>query len=197
MIIKNALTYPDGKLMDINISNGMVSEYGDGEIIDAQKHLVIPSFSELHIHLDSAFISRSGIINKSGTLEEGIKLWDDYKLHKLNAEDVHSRVINAIRLLAKNGVTRIRTNVDVSDPELTALKEILKIKKEVNDVDIQVTAFPQHGIYTEKQNIELLEKSLEMGADNVGLAPHLENTYEDGIRSVKTAFDLAEKYQKI
>ncbi|WMT54821.1 MULTISPECIES: amidohydrolase family protein [unclassified Acidiplasma] len=196
MIIKNALTYPDGKLMDINISNGMVSEYGDGEIIDAQKHLVIPSFSELHIHLDSAFISRSGIINKSGTLEEGIKLWDDYKLHKLNAEDVHSRVINAIRLLAKNGVTRIRTNVDVSDPELTALKEILKIKKEVNDVDIQVTAFPQHGIYTEKQNIELLEKSLEMGADNVGLAPHLENTYEDGIRSVKTAFDLAEKYQK-
>jgi cytosine deaminase len=63
-------------------------------------------------------------------------------------------------------------------------------------MDIQVTAFPQDGIMTDPQNRELLERSVEFGADNVGMIPHHEFTREDGVRSVEFAFDLAEKYGK-
>ncbi len=106
------------------------------------------------------------------------------------------RVLAALNLLKSNGITAVRTNIDVSDENLTALKEMLKIRDEYNDVDIQITAFPQHGMYTGRNNLELLEHALELGADNVGLAPHLEDTHEEGIKSVITAYDLAEKYNK-
>lgn len=197
MIIKNCRTYPFNDIRDIMIKDGIVSNTSDDDIIiDAQKNIVIPSFSELHIHLDSVFILNDDIENKSGTLEEGISLWDKYKEEKLNSMELRSRVIRAINLLESNGITRIRTNVDVSDPTLKALKEMLKLKVEIKDIDLQVTAFPQHGILTNPENMELLERSLELGADNVGLAPHLEDTYEEGVKSVKIAYNLAEKYRR-
>lgn len=197
MIIKNAMTFPEYRMIDINIEDGKVVMAADNsDVMDAGGNIVLPSFSELHIHMDSIFISDLGPVNESGTLEEGIAIWDEYKNKRLNASELRKRVNRGIKLLLLNGVTRIRTNVDVSDHKLTALKEMIRIKNESKDVDIQITAFPQHGIYSEKENLELLEKSLEMGADNVGLAPHLEDTTEEGIRSVKTAFDLAEKYNK-
>ncbi len=197
MIIKNCRTYIDNKIIDIKIDNGIVSSNSnDGKIIDAKNNIVIPSFSELHIHLDSVFILDDNIINNSGTLEEGIALWDNYKKTKLNGNEMNKRVNKAINLLLKNGVTRIRTNIDISDPNLTALKEMLKIKDQRKDVNINITAFPQHGILTDTINLELLEKALELGADNVGIAPHLEDTYEEGIKSIKIGYDLAEKYNK-
>ncbi len=76
MIIKNCLLYPENKVKDIIISDGLVSAENAGGIeIDAKNCIVLPSFSELHIHLDSVFILNSFIENKSGTLEEGIDLW--------------------------------------------------------------------------------------------------------------------------
>ncbi|MEM0140225.1 MAG: amidohydrolase family protein [Ferroplasma sp.] len=197
MIIKNCKTYPENRIIDINIEDGKVSNSNkDDNAIDAGNCMVIPSFSELHIHLDSVFILNDDIINNSGTLEEGIALWDRYRNNSLNSNELHNRVIKAINLLLSNGITRIRTNIDVSDPNLIALKEMVKLKHEIKDVDLQVTAFPQHGMYTDENNLELLEKSIELGADNVGLAPHLEDTREDGIKSVLTAYDLAEKYDR-
>ena len=197
MIIKNARTFPGNKVIDIIIDRGKVSNTAtDDFTVDAGKNIVMPSFSELHIHLDSVFIMGPTMINRSGTLEEGISLWDEYKKHSLNANELNIRARKALKLLLSNGVTRVRTNVDVSDPALTALKELIKIKKEFTDIDLQITAFPQHGIYTDNTNMELLEKAIELGADNVGLAPHLEDTFEDGVKSVKTAYDLAEKYHR-
>jgi len=62
--------------------------------------------------------------------------------------------------------------------------------------EIQITAFPQDGIYTDKGNDEILSKAIEEGADNVGLIPHNEITREDGVKSIKFAFELAREYNK-
>ena len=70
-------------------------------------------------------------------------------------------------------------------------------RKEFRDlIHIQVTSFPQDGIRTDPENLERLEKSLELGADNVGMIPHNEWTREDGVRSIEDAFHLAKKYDK-
>ncbi|MDY5976558.1 MAG: amidohydrolase family protein, partial [Anaerovoracaceae bacterium] len=44
---------------------------------------------------------------------------------------------------------------------------------------------------------DLLRKSLEMGADVVGGAPHLEYTREDGVREVETVYDLAQEFGRL
>ena len=58
------------------------------------------------------------------------------------------RATLAVKWELAHGVTRIRSHVDVCDPELTAVKALLEVKKEFAGlVDIQLVAFPQDGIY--------------------------------------------------
>ncbi|ARM75375.1 amidohydrolase family protein [Acidianus manzaensis] len=195
MLIKNAKV--NEKIVSICIENGKISclncECPTDEVIDAENHLVIPPYFNMHFHLDSVFLP---ISNKSGTLWEGIQIWKEVK-GKLSEEDVIKRALTAVKLMVSQGTLWIKTHVDVTEKSLTLLKALLKVKEMTKDiVEIQITAFPQDGIYTEKGNDELLRKAIEQGADNVGLIPHNEITREDGVKSIKFAFDLAKEYNK-
>jgi len=196
MLIKNAKLL-DGRIVNIYVENGVISCFNckssDDEVIDAENHLVIPPYFNMHFHLDSVFLP---VVNRSGTLWEGIRIWREVK-GKLAEEDVTKRAVTAVKLMVSQGTLWIRTHVDVTEKSLTLLKALLKVKEEVKDIaEIQITAFPQDGIFTDKGNDELLRKAVELGADNVGMIPHNEITREDGVRSVKFAFDLAKEYNK-
>src|SRR5699024_972631 len=89
-------------------------------------------------------------------------------------------------------------HVDVTDPKLLALKALLEVKEEIAPyLDLQLVAFPQEGILSYPNGKELLEESLKMGADVVGGIPHYEFSREYGVESMKIAFDLAEKYDRL
>jgi len=103
----------------------------------------------------------------------------------------------AVEMCALYGTTFIRTHADTTEEDLISVKALLEAKKRLVDLcDIQITAFPQDGIITEKGNAELLERAVELGADCVGAIPHNEYTREDGVESIKVAFDLAQKYDR-
>ncbi|MDD3396341.1 MAG: amidohydrolase family protein, partial [Acidaminococcaceae bacterium] len=90
------------------------------------------------------------------------------------------------------------THVDVTDPKLTALKAMLELRDEVKETcDLQIIAFPQEGMYAYPGGDELVEEACKMGVDLVGAIPHFEFTREDGVKSVKKAFELAVKYNKM
>lgn len=94
--------------------------------------------------------------------------------------------------------SRCLTCKNVTDPNLTALKAILEVKENFKDmVDVQIVAFPQEGIVSFKNGEEIMEEALKMGADVVGAIPHYEFARDMGVESVKIAFDLAEKYNKL
>ncbi|MGV8520869.1 cytosine deaminase, partial [Pseudomonas aeruginosa] len=68
-----------------------------------------------------------------------------------------------------NGAQHVRSLVDASDPTLTALKAMLEVRGEVAPwVDLQIVAFPQEGILSYPNGLELLEESLRLVADVVG-----------------------------
>jgi len=118
----------------------------------------------------------------------------EYK-KSLSKDEVKERAKKAVEWMVVQGITMIRTHADVTESKLEGLKALLELREEMRElVDIQVTAFPQDGILTDKGNLELLEKAMEMGADNVGMIPHNEMTREDGVKSVSLAFELAQKY---
>ncbi|BCU70344.1 amidohydrolase family protein [Stygiolobus caldivivus] len=185
-----------GDVVDIGIDDKKIVCLGEcrgEEIIDADKKLVLPPYFNMHFHLDSVFLQSK---NKSGTLWEGIQIWRDIK-EKLTEDDVIKRALVAVKLMVAYGTLWIRTHVDVTEKELRLLKAILKVKEQVKEIaDIQVTAFPQDGVYTDKGNDELLYKSVEIGADNVGMIPHNELTREDGVKSVELAFKIAKEFNK-
>lgn len=163
--------------------------------LDGEQGLVIPPFIEPHIHLDTTQTAGEPSWNLSGTLFEGIERWAERKA-LLTHEDVKQRAIHTLKWQIANGIQFVRTHVDVSDPNLVALKAMLEVREEMTAwVELQIVAFPQEGILSYPNGKALLEEALQLGADVIGAIPHFEFTREYGVESLHYVFDLAEKYQ--
>ncbi|HWJ77979.1 MAG TPA: cytosine deaminase [Niallia sp.] len=204
MIIKNAKLRGKDGLWHLFIEDGKFKKIAqtlekedENKVIDVSGALVLPPFIEPHIHLDTTLTAGEPEWNKSGTLFEGIQRWAQRK-ESLTTEDVKTRAKTALKWQIAQGIQHVRTHVDVTDPDLTALKALLEVKAEMASyVDIQLVAFPQEGILSYPNGEKLLEEALKMGADVVGGIPHFEFTREYGVDSLKIAFDLAEKYDRM
>ncbi|ARK30157.1 cytosine deaminase [Halalkalibacter krulwichiae] len=203
MLVKNAKLRGREGLWQIVIKNNQIEaisenvEGYEGEVLDLEGCLVLPPFVEPHIHLDTTLTAGEPEWNKSGTLFEGIQRWSERK-QSLTKEDVKSRAKKALTWQIGQGIQHVRTHVDVTDPSLIALEALLEVKEEMaSHVNLQIVAFPQEGILSYPNGEELLEESLRMGADVVGGIPHYEFTREYGVESMKKAFALAEKYDRL
>jgi cytosine/creatinine deaminase len=204
-VFKNAKLKQQSTLYDIWVEEGRIydivpagSIQMEAEENDLNAKLVCEPFVESHIHLDYVYTAEiPKEATGTGTLFEAIEKWSDAK-NILTVQDIKERAYLGIKAEMRNGVQFIRTHVDVTDPNLTALKALLEVKEEVKDkLFLQLIAFPQEGYYAYKGGAELVEEALRMGADVVGGIPHYEFTKELGEKSVKKAFELAEKYDKL
>jgi cytosine/creatinine deaminase len=72
--------------------------------------------------------------------------------------------------LIANGTTRVRSHVDIdNDVRLANLEAVLSVREAFRDwIDIQLVAFPQSGVTTEKGASDLLASALMAGADLIG-----------------------------
>ncbi|MBR0597153.1 cytosine deaminase [Sinanaerobacter chloroacetimidivorans] len=204
LLIKNAKLRDRDGFKSILIENGKISKITDelqgnyDEVIDAMGNLVIPPFVDPHVHMDAVLsagdLSRP---NKSGTLLEAIDIWGERKPF-LTKDILKENAWEVVKWYVANGVLRVRTHADCSDPTLLTVESLLEIKEEAKDlIDIQVVAFPQDGIFTKPDGEALLRKALEMGADVVGGAPHIEYTREDGVRDVECVYRFAEEFDRL
>lgn len=101
-------------------------------------------------------------------------------------------------MYAEHGIQYIRTHVDVTDPELVAMKAMIELREELKDImKIQIVAFPQEGILSFPNGKELLREAVEMGADAVGAIPHYEFTREYSVESLDYALRLAADNDKL
>jgi len=203
LIIRNAKLRNSKSLVDIAIKDGVFQKIGKSlrlkatKEINAHGKLVSPPFVESHVHLDSALSVGKPRFNQSGTLLEGIEIWSEFK-QDFTKEEIKNNARTVIKWLIANGVLRIRTHTDSTEPNLMTMEAILELKEEMREyVDIQVVAFPQDGIFSHQGMDELLIESLKMGADVVGGLPQVELTREDGIKSIEYIFNIAEKHHKL
>jgi cytosine deaminase len=200
----NAVIYGQNGANEILIENGVIRSIGKNlgsadETIDLGGKLVIAPYVDPHLHLDYVYtlseFEKTGA--GSGTLFEAIEMWPKFK-ENLTIEGAKRRAIKAIKDEVSQGVQYIRTHIDVTDPNFTALKAMLELRDELKDiVDIQIVAFPQEGMYTYKGGRDLVEEALRIGADAVGGIPHYEPAREFGEKSHHDIVELAVKYDKL
>ena len=193
-----------GDAVDVEIRDGRIERVvpaGEGDPegfpadrrTDAGGRLVTPPLIEPHVHLDATGTAGDPSWNDTGTLAEGIEVWASYK-DDIGVNDVLDRATRTVEWYAAHGVTRIRTHADTTEPSLTTVEALLRLKREVSDlVDLQVVGFPQDGILTDPTHEDLLREAVEMGVDIVGGIPHNEYTREDGVESVEIACNIAER----
>src|SRR5699024_2502449 len=100
--------------------------------------------------------------------------------------------------LIANGVLRVRAHIDTTEPNLLTVKALLEVQQEMSSlIDLQIVAFPQDGIFTNKGMDKLLEDAVKLGVDVIGGIPQVELPREDGILQIERIFQLAKQYDKL
>jgi cytosine deaminase len=197
-LILTGATLPDGRTgQDIAIKDGRIVEIRPAiaveamETIDATGRLVSPPFVDAHFHMDATLSLGLPRLNRSGTLLEGIALWNELK-PLLTHEAVVDRALAYCDLAVSQGIGAIRSHVDICDDRLLGVDALLEVKQRVADyLDLQLVAFPQDGYYRDPTAAANLERALDRGIEVVGGIPHFERTMVDGAASVRALCELA------
>jgi cytosine deaminase len=200
LVIHQARHDRTGALIDVGIRDGLIAAVEPGGIgpgarhVDAGGRMVSPALIESHFHLENALLW-DGVVNQSGTLEEAIRLYAAIK-RDLTPDDIMRRASLALRAAITNGVLWIRCHVDIDRVAgLHILQAILPVRERFKDlIDVQVIAFPQHGMARDPEVVDLMWAAMETGADLVGGMPHGERTMDDAARQIEIAFEIAKHY---
>ncbi len=199
LLIKHANLPDDRKNLDIAIKDKKIVAIERDIVadatnsIDATDKLVSPGHVDSHFHLDATLTLGQPRFNESGTLLEGIQLWDELKPH-LTIEHIKKRARKLCHWAIANGCLAIRSHVDISDDRLLAVEALLELQKEMKDwIDIQLVAFPQNGYLRYKNSIQNLDRALKKGVEVVGGIPHFERTMNEGSQSIKLLCEIAAK----
>ena len=200
LVLRNARLLGRDGPVDLAAADGRWTAIGPGldadaaRSIDCDGRLVTAPLVDCHLHLDASLTAGTPRWNESGTLIEGIHVWGELK-PSLTEDDVVRRARQIVRWSAANGTLFIRAHADVSGSNEAMVRGLLRVRDEVADLcTIQVTAFPQDGIFAREGDEERLERAIRLGVDCVGGIPHYEPTAELGLREVHRVFELAKAH---
>jgi len=171
-------------------------EFDSANVIDAEARLVTAPLVDCHLHLDASLTAGRPRFNETGTLIEGIEVWGELK-PTLIEQDVFDRASEIVHWSAAQGTLWIRAHADVSGENDAMVRGLLRVRDELADLcTIQVTAFPQDGLYAHEGDERRLEQAIRLGVDCVGGIPHYEPTAELGLREVHRVFELARAHSR-
>lgn len=188
-------------VMDLGIEKGIITYLAEHsllppeakQIIAANGNILLPGLVESHIHLDKALLLDQ-MKSEASTLQEAIS--ETYKLKSgYTKQDMRERAIRIIRSSIAAGVTVMRCQVELdSILEFKAMELMLELKEELRDqIDLQLVAFPQEGIFRQPGTDALMIQSLIRGADVVGGITYNDSDLNEHLHFI---FGLADKYNK-
>ncbi|WP_051475689.1 amidohydrolase family protein [Bacillus sp. J37] len=179
------------------ISKLSISDVTEQNAIDVEGRFLLPSFIDIHTHLDKAF-SLTSVPNRSGTLQEAIRNYSE-KAASFSEHEIKARVRKAALQSLSYGTTHIRTHVnfelDMNEKlALSHLQAVLEVREELRSIiSIQVVPMFSYLSSRPKKQIDIIEEAVSFGVDGIGGAPHLSpNSMED----IDFIFQLAEKFGK-
>ncbi|MFN0304626.1 MAG: amidohydrolase family protein [Burkholderiales bacterium] len=199
LVLRNLRPWGEAGTRDLAVIGGRLAAVSPGmsadRTIDAAGRLAIPGFIEPHIHLDKALILDSVRPNVSGTLTEAIEIiWE--RKRRYEVDEIAERAGRVIEAAISNGVTYIRTHVDVDNiGGLRPIEGVAKARERYRHAaTIQIVAFPQEGILRNAGTEKLMWEAMERGADVVGGMPFNEDSRDASVRHIEIAFQIAKRF---
>lgn len=191
-----------GPLSDVLLADGKISDVLSHDpqrhadtIIDGRGRLLVPSFSDVHVHLDS---TRIGLPFREHTGGPGVwaMVMNDRKNWRNAEVPLQERVRNTLASMIARGTTRVRSYAQIDvDCGLERFEAVLAAKEHFRDqADVEIIAFPQAGLLREAGTPALMEEALKSGATVMGgIDPCTLD--RDPVEHLNIVFGLAEKYQ--
>ena len=198
LTIHNALHDKTLEKIHVGVQNGKIVQVSLDDIspgektIDAQGAMISPALIEPHFHIENSLIWDTDNLNQSGTLREAIDIYADIKV-KLTPEDILQRASQTIHEAIAHGTLWMRNHVDIDQyAKLDLLHAVVAAREKFKGVfDLQLIAFPQHGLARNPESVDLMWQAMENGATLVGGIPHHEKNMEDGARQIEIIFEIA------
>jgi cytosine/creatinine deaminase len=197
LVLRNArLSSDEARVVEIGVASGKIAAIApkldtSAQTIDAGGRLVVPGFVESHIHLDKSHIFERAT-PETERMAYAVKRTAAVK-RAFTVEDVAARARRTLDMAVAQGVTRMRTHVEV-DPGI-GLRGWEGIKPLVDEyrwaIDIELCVFPQEGLTNNPGTDELMLAGLRDGARVVGAAPGYDSDHPGQIRRI---FELARDF---
>ncbi|MFB7737714.1 amidohydrolase [Streptomyces sp. NPDC056112] len=166
-----------------------------GEVVEGRGRLLLPSFSDVHVHLDS---TRIGLPFRPHTGGPGVwtMMLNDRRNWRTAEVPLEERVAGTLERMIARGTTRVRSYAQVDvDCKLEKFDAVVAAKERfAGRADVQIMTFPQAGILREKGTVDYLEASLKSGAEVIGGIDPC-SLDRDPKGHLDVVFGLAEKYQ--
>jgi cytosine deaminase len=188
----------DAPLLDIGIEAGRIAAIepaiaAQSEALDLDGRLVSPGLVETHIHLD-----KSRIVDRcapaAGRARDHMQRVAAVK-PGFTVEDVYARASATLEQSILNGVTHVRSHVEV-DPNV-GLRGFDALQQLARDyawaVDLELCVFAQEGWTNVPEADANVVTALDRGAAVVGGAPGYDPDHAGQIRRI---FDLAREYDR-
>ncbi|WP_164112141.1 MULTISPECIES: amidohydrolase [Sphingobacterium] len=160
-------------LFSVEIENGQITKIGpnhiDSAAIDAKGLLMLPSFKDMHIHLDKTYYGeRWQAVRRGSGGVKGMITMEQQMLPELLKNSTF-KAEKLIELLQSKGTSFARSHVNIEPTSklesLTNLQKALENKK--MGFGAQLVAFPQHGVfYTD--SVPYLKEAAKMDIDFIG-----------------------------
>ncbi|MGK9120886.1 amidohydrolase [Olivibacter jilunii] len=227
--LETGFEYEDGEvvatktaLFSIEVANRKIRKISPNqstaEAIDAKGLLMLPSFRDMHIHLDKTFYGENwqAVRKRTGGVKGMIAL--EQKILPEMLKNSTYKAEKLIELLQSKGTSFARSHVNIEPTsKLDSLKHLQNaLENKKNDFGAELVAFPQHGVfYTDtvpylkeaaKTDIDFIggldpysidgaiEKTIDFTVQlaldhNKGIDIHLHESGESGLRTVEYLID--------
>src|SRR6266699_2335148 len=197
-VLLSGVTLPTGQTADVLVQGETISAVAApgsldrqaAQRLDLQSYHVLPAPAEPHDHLDKA-LTAGRLANPAGDLDGAVQAWCAYRPTREH-DDVVRRAPTAALTQLANGVTAIRSHVDVGpDIGLRSLEAVAEVREALRgQVELQLVALPMLPLTGEagRPNAALLRAAMEAGADVVGGCPYRD---DDPTASQELCLELA------
>jgi len=186
----------DGKITGVEPHDpARAAATGDTTVVEGRGRLLVPSFSDVHVHLDS---TRIGLPFREHTGGPGVwTMMMNDRQNWRNAEvPLQERVNNTLGRMIARGTTRVRSYAQIDvDCRLERFDAVMATKEQFKgQADVDIIAFPQAGLLLEDGTVPLMDQALKAGANVMGGIDPC-SLDRDPARHLDIVFGLAEKYQ--
>ncbi|MGO4859966.1 amidohydrolase family protein [Arthrobacter sp. 2MCAF14] len=185
----------DGKITGVEPHASARAVPGNTAVVEGRGRLLVPSFSDVHVHLDS---TRIGLPFREHTGGPGVwTMMMNDRQNWRNAEvPLQERVNNTLGRMIARGTTRVRSYAQIDvDCRLERFDAVMAAKEQFKgQADVDIIAFPQAGLLLEDGTVPLMDQALKAGANVMGGIDPC-SLDRDPARHLDIVFGLAEKYQ--
>lgn len=169
-------TMPDGRVRNVVLRHGIISHLRPVGIpepgqatLDLTGYLLLPAPVEPHMHLDRALTWEPVGSDPDGR-DGAIRSWRAWPA-RYATSDLRRRARAALQAMSANGVTAVRTHVDIgvgAGAPLRAVEILRELREDLHRVlDVQIVAVPSPGL-ADRTALE----AFSAGAGLLGGRPH-------------------------